>query len=166
MNKNKKIINSITNTPKSINIIKNLVNLVGVTIGIIISSIGVIMFLESVLKLYIFDLKQDRYNSFEYRCQQYDIDSIEAQRLIGQGDFIPMDINLKRQSNTNKIKKLTREDKRFLQNKYKECKKESKEEAEKQFQRGEKMNIAEGIAFMVTGFTLLYFYQRRKKSKK
>jgi len=146
-------------------IIKSLVSLVGVTAGIIITAIGVIMFLESVLKIYIFDLKQDRYNSFEYRCEQYDIDSIEARRLM-ERDFDGVRVDIAMNPSSEKVKKLTKENKKFLQNKYKECKKEAKEEAEKQFQRGEKMDIAEGIAFMITGFTLLYFYQRKRRSNK
>ena len=42
-NKNKKIENQEKNQIKSVEIIKNLINLVGVTAGIIISSIGAIM---------------------------------------------------------------------------------------------------------------------------
>jgi len=154
-------------TGKVEGIIRSLVSLVGVTAGIIITTIGVIMFLESIFKIYVFDLKQDRYNRFDYRCEQFDVDSIEARRLMGQGDFnniARIDIAIKPSS--EKAKKLTKEDKEFLQNKYKECKKEAKEEAQNDFQRSEKMDIAEGIAFMITGFTLLYFYQRKRKTTK
>ena len=77
------------NKNKAVKIIKSLIALVGVTAGIIISAIGAIMFLQSMFKLYLFDIKQDRYDSWEYRCQQYDIDSVEARRLLGD-DFLPM----------------------------------------------------------------------------
>ncbi len=152
------------NISKAGEIIKNLVNLVGVTAGIIIVSIGAIMFLESVFKIYIFDLKQDRYNRFDYRCEKFDIDSIEAMRLTGRGDLgVLNEVQLSATKKTEKAKKLTKEEKDFLRKKYQECKKEVKIEAQKDFERGEKMDIAEGIAFMLVGFPLLFFYQRRRK---
>jgi hypothetical protein len=154
---------------KAEGIIKSLVNLVGVTAGIIIVSIGAVMFLESIFKIYIFDLKQDRYSRFDYRCEQYDIDSIKARKLIGDRDFLmegALNVAPIKQAKDKKNKKLTKEEEKFLERKYKECKLEAKTEAEKDFQRKEKMDIAEGIAFMLVGFPLLYFYQRRRRSKK
>ena len=167
-NKNKENFQSAHTVSKAEGIIKNLVNLVGVTAGIILTSIGAIMFLDSVFKLYVFDVKQDRYNNWEYQCQQYDIDSIEARRLVGDNFVGPLGaIEIRPKKEVEKEdKKLTKEEKEFLEKKFKECKKEAKETAEKNFQRREKMDIADGIAFMVVGFALLYFYQRRRKSKK
>lgn len=169
MSKNKENKVHPSTATKAEGIIKSLVTLVGVTAGIIIMAIGVIMFLESVFKIYVFDLKQDRYNSYEYRCQQYDVDSIKANRLLGNRGLMPIELELgmaqSGNGKTDKDKDLTKEDIKFLKEKYSECKKEVKEEAEKNFQRGEKMDIAEGTAFMIVGFALLFFYQRRRKNK-
>jgi hypothetical protein len=162
-NKNKK--ENVVTASKAEGIIKSLVNLVGVTAGIIIVSIGSIMFLESVFKIYIFDIKEDRYNSFEYRCEQFDIDSVEARRLVGTNLNMPVSLSPVKE-NSQKISKLTKEDKEFLRKKFEECKKETKKEAQEDFERREKMDIAEGIAFMLVGFPLLYFYQRRRKTRK
>lgn len=143
-------------------VIKSLVQLVGVTAGIIILSIGAIIFLESIFKLYIFDLKEDRYNNFDYRCEKYNVDSIRANKLLGfQDEFMLTKPIVK---NDKKIEKLTQEDIEFLEKKYKECKKEAQKEAEKEFQKREKMDIAERIAFILVGFPLLYFYQRRERN--
>jgi hypothetical protein len=47
---------------KATEIIKNLINLVGVTAGIIITAIGSIMLLNSFLKLYVFGIETDSYH--------------------------------------------------------------------------------------------------------
>lgn len=162
MTKNKKTENQ--NITKAESIISNLINLAGVTIGIIILSIGAIMFFKSIFKLYILDIKQDRYNSFDYQCNIYDIDRIEASRLTGIGDIEPAAINLERKQKENK--KLTEEEKEFLRKKYQECKEKVKKENEENFVRGQKIDIADSIAFILVGIPLIYFYQRRRKSKK
>ena len=150
-------------TSKAVGVIKSLVSLVGVTVGIIISVIGAIMFLESIFKLYVFDVQEGRYSNYTYRCEQYDIDSIEARRLVGM-DFGPA-IQVKTPS-TKKIAKLTEAEKKKLREQYTKCKKEAKEEAHKSFVNGEKMDIATGIAFILVGLPLLYFYQRKRKDRK
>jgi len=170
MTKDKK--ENIGVTSKAEGIIKSLVNLVGVTAGIIIVSIGSIMFLESVFKIYIFGIDHGRYNSFAYRCDQFDIASVEARRLIGTNTNLTVDVAMlelpekrlnSKDEKKQKQKRLTKEEVQFLQTKYKECKKEAKQEAKENFERGEKMDIAEGIAFMLVGFLLLYFYRRKRR---
>ena len=155
---------SDANENKAVKIVKSLVGLVGVTAGIIISAIGAIMFLESIFKVYVFDVQNGRYNNYEYRCEQYDVDSIEARRLVG--DNIHMLETKAPVKNKDAIKELTEKQRTFLKNKYKECKIESKEDSYKDFINGEKMDIATGIAFILVGLPLLYFYQRRRKDKK
>ncbi len=155
---------------KTVGIVKSLINLVGVTAGIIITAIGAIMFLDAVFKLYIFDIKQDRYTSLDYRCQQYDIGSIEANRILGNdlimGPIPAVGISPRKTNERESGKELTEEEKEFLQKKFKECKEEARKSAEENFRRGEKMDIASGLAFVLVGLPLLYFYQRRRREDK
>ena len=149
------------NKSNAVKIVSSLVNLVGVTAGIIIVAIGSIMFLESIFKIYIFDIKEDKYNSFEYRCDQFDIDNIEARRLLGQ-DFGPIHAK----TIVKDIKNLSEEEKEFLRKKYNQCVEDAKQKSQKQYLNNRKMNIATGLAFIIVGFPLLYFYQRRRKRLK
>ena len=161
---NKKVENNTASVSKAVDIIKNLVNLVGITAGIIIASIGGVMFLNSILKLYIFDIKTDRFSSFEYRCNQFDLDNIRARKLVG-GGFNPMPIEVEMiEKNNQKNKKLTEEDKKFLKKKYEECIEKAKKDDEEAFVQRKKMDLTDGLAFLIVGFALLFFYQRRKKN--
>ncbi len=163
MVKNKKIENYQTNS-KAEGIISNLINLSGVTIGIIILSIGAVTLFQSFFKLYIFDIKKDTYGSSYYKCEIFNIDTVRANEIMGRK--VPFDLDMRVEVKNKNIKNLTKEDKDFLRNKYQECVKESKKEDMDNFQRGQKTNIAEGLAFILVGIPLIYFYQRRRRSKK
>jgi len=160
----------MSDSNKAVKIIKSLTDLVGVTAGIILASIGAIMFLNSVFNLYIFNIKTPEYMySDEYRCSQFDVDRIEAERLTGRGAGpVAMQLgapNMTAVSNPRaQAPELTKEQKEALQKKFKECKEKVRKESEEKFETGEKRHIATGLAFMIVGFPLIFFYQRRKRN--
>jgi len=59
-------------------------------------------------------------------------------------------------------KKLTEEDKKFLKKKYEECIEKAKKDDEEAFVQRKKMDLTDGLAFLIVGFALLFFYQRRR----
>ena len=153
---------------KAVTIISKLINLVGVTAGIILVSIGGIMLLQAMLKLYVFGIEQGRFASQDYfTCGVYDIDRMHAQSLthIPSGPQ-PLEIappKFATQKPAKTYEDLSAEDKEFLRTKYEECIKKEKEGQIKSFKRDKKMDIADGVAFLLIGALLLFFYQRKKK---
>ncbi len=145
-------------------IIKNLINLIGVTVGIVIMSIGAIMLISSFLKVYVFHIEYNGYDDFSYKCEQFDVDFIEANRLRGNNfGSKPAIMN---SENEKQVAKLTEAEREKLRKKYKECKKEAQQEAHKKFLVQEKIHLATGIAFVVVGIPLLIYYQKRSRKEK
>ncbi len=151
---------------KTVKIIKSLIDLVGVTAGIVISSVGAIMFLNAVFNLYVFQISEPRYAiSDEYECAVFDVDKIEAQMLTGVNAgpvAMPLDKNATAKQGKELIK-LSKEQKNDLRKKYEKCKKDLEEKNQKLFETDQKRSMATGLSFMIVGFPLLYFYQRKKK---
>jgi len=142
-------------------IIKNLISLIGVTAGIVITAIGAIMLISSFLKVYVFHIQSDGYNDYVYQCRQFDIDTIEADRLVGNNlGSKPVAVN---PVSEKQILKLTEEEKEKLRKKYKECQQEARKKSHEKFLIREKIHLATGIAFVVVGLPLLFFYQKRNR---
>ena len=142
-------------------IIKNLINLIGVTAGIVITAIGAIMLISSFLKVYVFHIQSDGYNDHVYQCRQFDIDTIEADRLVGNNlGSKPVAVN---PVSEKQILKLTEEEKKKLRKKHKECLLEAEQKSHEKFLTREKIHLATGIAFVVVGLPLLFFYQKRNR---
>ena len=155
---------------KAVEIISKLVTLVGVTAGIILVSIGAIMILQSFLTIYVFGIDTPQYGGYnEFSCEMYDVEKIKARKLSGYQSFgpiaAPVNIDKSSPQNTKIKKELSQEDKEFLSKKYEECKEKTKKEGKEKFIRGEKHDIANGIAFLITGFALLFFYKTKRKKK-
>ncbi len=151
---------------KTVKIVKSLINLVGVTAGIVISSVGAIMFLNAVFNLYVFQISEPRYSmSSDYECAVFDVDRIEAQMLTGVSAgpaAIPLEKGLPAKQDKTQVR-LSEEQKEKLRKKYEQCKKELAEKNQKLFETDQKRSMATGLSFMIVGFPLLYFYQRKKK---
>ncbi len=150
---------------KAVKIVKSLINLVGVTAGIILASIGAIMFLSAIFNLYVFNIKSPEYSYGDYyKCDIFDVDRIEASILLGSNNS--PEIALKAPTNKvqkEKVSQLTEEQKKKLREKYKECVEKLKKDNEEKFKTSEKRHIATGLSFMIVGFPLIFFYQRKKK---
>ena len=156
---------------RALKIIKSLISLVGVTAGIILVSVGGVMFLNSLFNLYVFKL-QDEYRD-DYKCQIYDLDAIEAQKLLGYDNPRPIPLSVGVAPTSSEIKKekivnLTEEQKEKLKRKYRECKKEAEAESQRRYELGQKRSFATGLSFLLVGLPLIFFYQgrRRRKSEK
>ncbi len=144
-------------------IVNNIINLIGVTVGIVITVIGAIMLISSFLKVYVFHIeyKYDGCNDFSYnKCEQFDIDTIGANRLMGNK---PVTLS---PTSEKQILKLTKEEKEKLRKKYKECQQEAEQKSHEKFLIREKNHLATGIAFVIVGLLLLFFYQKRNRKNK
>ena len=106
--------------------------------------------------MYIFDIKTDRFSDFSYKCEKFDIDSVEADLIFGRPIAFPEEIK------DREKKKLTKEEKKILEEKYNKCISEERKRAEENFKKKKKMDIADGFSFLFVGLILLYFYHRRK----
>jgi len=155
-----------TKTTKVIELIGKLTKLVGVSAGIVLISIGGIMLLQAILKLYVFDIKTSQYPTIYGACDVYDIDRLRAVSLTGSPAPVLDPEPIKSSRNTKKYSELTKEDKEFLKRKYSECIKKEQKSREESFSRDMKMDIANGIAFSLVGSLLLFFYGRRRKLHK
>jgi hypothetical protein len=143
---------------KAVKLVISLINLVGVTAGIIIGSIGAIMFLNAVFTLYLFGIDTAKYNNFEYRCDAFDVDRIGAKLITGIDTH-----GLSISGITTNIQELTKEQVETLREQYNECKEQASADAKEEFVMDQKRNMATGMAFMIVGFPLMYFYQRKRK---
>ena len=141
---------------KATAIIKNLINLVGVTVGITITAIGSIFLIGSFLKLYVFGIERDAYFEPKWACEKYDWETKELNNIVSYDETT--------NSNTNKNKKEpTKEEKDRLNKKYKECiADEEKNEKEKYFLT-KTDDMIQGLAFLIVGLPILFLYQKRKK---
>ncbi len=168
---------------KKTGIIKNLANLVGITTGIILFSIGAITFLNIFLKSYIFKADGDRYGYYaeniEQQCEYLNPEKEElnnALKKINSGN--PMYFNSPKlvqpidtvkenskdsKEKTDKKEKLTEKEKGILKKAYDKCLVDKKEERDirKKKERGQQM--AWGLSFLLVGIPLLWFYHRRRE---
>ncbi len=123
------------------------------------------MFLSAIFNLYVFNIKTPEYAySDYYKCDIFDVDRIEASILLGSNSS--PEIALKpptSKAQKEKISQLTEEQKKKLREKYQECIEKVKKDNEEKFRISEKRHIATGLSFMIVGFPLIFFYQRRKK---
>ncbi len=145
---------------KAIKIVKSLIDLVGSAAGIVIVAIGGIMFLNALFNLYVFKIESPAYTSNLYKCDVFDVDRLWATSLTGA----PTPVALP-DSPVRKIQNfgdLSQEDIKKLRQKYDECVKEVKEQERQEFYTNQKRSMATGLAFMIVGFPLIFFYQRRK----
>ncbi len=182
--KNKKINN------KTEGVIAGLVNLAGISAGIIILAIGSIMFLENIFKYYIFNIKNDYYGNSDWVCEKYNIEKAEIDKLLETkvGNITPIaggplklsqaeinmvtfgpdfdNLNSKQFQKQQKKQdlQLTAEEKEKIKNYYQKCIEKTKKEDTERFANQVRRNIATALAFIFVGLPLIIFYQRRRKN--
>ena len=152
---------------RAVKIIRSLINLVGVTAGIIITSIGAILFFNALFNLYVFKIDQPEFGPDRtYLCDEYNVDLIEARRLAGnlgrpRGTMAPPP----KSANVGEVagKKLTEAQKAKLRKKYNQCLEKAKKENKQRFRISQKRRIATGLSFVLVGIPLILFYQKRRK---
>lgn len=144
---------------KATEIIKNLVNLVGVTAGIIITAVGSIMLINSVLKVYVFGIEVNSHFDPKWTCEKYDWETREFKKL--ENNMLSSDVNVNININNDK-KELTQEQKEELDKKHKECLLDEEIKAKNKYFANKKEEMGDGLAFLIVGLPILFFYQRRK----
>lgn len=158
-------------------IVKNLINLVGVTAGIILMSIGAITFFNVFLQNYVFGVDGERYGyerTIEERCDMYNPDKEElneAMKKLGTTDprYMPVEyvatLQVKdKKEKKDKIKeKLTENEKKILKDKYNKCLADEKTKDERRIKNNNGRQMAWGLAFLIVGTPILWFYHRRRE---
>ncbi len=120
----------------ALDIIKNLVKLVGTSAGIILFSIGAVMLLNSFLKLYVFSLETDSYFNPQRTCQQ-----VEKKDDLNFSDEI------------------------FNEAEYSSCVERETTYAKETYQKRKKSEMIDGFSFLVVGTIIFIFYQKKKKKE-
>ncbi len=139
---------------KTLLILKNAVNLIGSSVGVILLAVGSVMLLNAVLKGYVFGLEKDSYYS-QYECDHilYPLDyddrlmAFEEVDLVTESDEVASD-------------GMTDEER---QEKYKACQDRMEERAQEQFHNRTMHSMIDGLTAVIVGGALLWYYSRRPK---
>jgi hypothetical protein len=130
---------------KAIEVIKNLINVVGSSVGVIMIAIGGVMFLGAFLKLYVFGLEKGQHFQ-PYRCD-------EIMRPVGVDD---VDMPIK----GNQYANLSFERRQKL---YDECIHNELKNEKERYVNQQKHAMIDGFTFGVVGLPILVFYMRRSR---
>jgi hypothetical protein len=142
-------------------IIKKLINLVGVTSGIIITAIGSIMLISSFLKLYVFGIEKGAHFDPKWSCNIYDIEEKITNDLLYSAKNVHI---LEIDSENKNIKKVFSEkEKEELAKKHKKCILDENQKEKEKYFLSKKENMADGLALLIVGFTILLIYKMKKK---
>jgi len=137
---------------KILEFIKEAVRLVGASAGVILLAIGMVMLLQAVLKLYVFEVKIDRYFDASFACARFDP---SAPQIVP--DKVPSGGGVYVGRSDNKMSK------EEMEQKYQDCMKKEQERAEKRYKEGKKEDMADGIAFLLAGLLLLVAFRFKRK---
>jgi len=118
--------------------IHDLINFGGAIVGIVLTAIGGVMFLNTSLKLYVFRLETNPYFSFREMCD----DEFYGKPYVEPGQMVPP--------------KKTEEEIQDCMNKRLEIEKKS-------FRRQQQENFIQGTAFLIVGAFFWILHRRRKK---
>ncbi len=157
---------------KALDIIKNLVRLAGSVAGIILVSIGAVMMLNSFLKFYIFGIETGKYfnpNSI-WQCERVNPDSTDFDTVAYQkesaaleADSVALSVVIEPQPWSPKL--ITPEERERLYAKYKLCVGKEIENEKSKYKKEKLEFLADGIAFLIVGLMVLFFYRNRKETK-
>ncbi|XLQ20429.1 MAG: hypothetical protein ACKUBY_01450 [Candidatus Moraniibacteriota bacterium] len=130
---------------RAIEIIKNLINVIGSSVGVIMIAIGSVMFLGAFLKLYVFDIRSDE-DFRAYQCDQI----IDAPYTNPQqtGNYV---ITQKQLSEEDRLEQ------------YEQCIARENKREQIQFVNRKKHAMIDGFALIVVGLPILLFYMFRAK---
>ncbi len=140
---------------KILEFIKEAVRLVGASAGVILLAIGMVMLLQALLKLYVFQIKTESYGDFSYRCARFDPMTPEV---------LPLDLAGPHHKASQKPKDLSAEEKAKMQKQYDECIKKEEQKAELRYKKSKKSDMADGVAFLIAGTVLLLMFRRKRKN--
>ena len=130
---------------KAIEIIKNLINVIGSSIGVIMIAIGSVMFLGAFLKLYVFNLKTDA-NFRTYECDQIINAPYTNPQIIEEKGVVHNQL-----SNQERTEKYT------------QCIEREIDREQVRFINQKKHAMIDGFALIIIGLPILIFYMRRSK---
>jgi len=127
---------------KAIEIIKNLINVIGSSVGVIMVAIGSVMFLGAFLKLYVFNVNLDA-DFRAYQCDQIiDAPYTNPQQVKNTSEQLSEEDRLERHEQCI-AREIKREQARFINHK--------------------KHAMIDGFALIVVGLPILLFYMFRAK---
>lgn len=123
----------------------DLQNFAGVLIGLIMISIGSVMFLNAVAKLYVFGYTSSSYFSADERCENNNI-------------YEPAPFVLPDAQPVDKLIKKTPEE-------IKLCIEKSEKKELKRYTRDKQEDIISGLILIIIGFPLWFFHKQRKEKE-
>ncbi len=130
------------------------VSLIGFAVGIVLFAIGAVMFLQALLKLYVFKIETSYYYAdISFRCERFNPDAQmvmpnEAVGFKGQGVIVGRAEDKK--------------DKEAQEKKYQECIKKEEEKAKERYRQDKKSDMADGIAFLIASAVLIFVFRKKK----
>lgn len=130
---------------RAIEIIKNLINVIGSSVGVIMIAVGLVMFIGAFLKLYVFNLELGA-NFRAYNCDQIIDAPYTNPKMIDDGSVTQ-----------DQLSKKDRMDK------YNQCVKREDKREYGRFINEKKHMMIDGFTFFIVGLPILIFYMRRSK---
>lgn len=133
------IHNSHNTMEKKFSWLRDLINVAGVVVGIVLTAIGAIMFLNSSLKLYVFGFETSSYFNAYEQCEQ--------------PEWVPV----KGADRTEKKEKTPEE--------VEECVTKKTEYEKERYARQQKEQMIDGFAFLFVGLFLWLLHKKMKKEE-
>ncbi len=124
--------------------LSQLVNVGGTIVGIVLTAVGGVMFLNTVLKVYVFGFEINSYFSAEEMCQKEEYRSVP-----GPDKAVPTMVQ--------ELKVHTPEE-------IAQCKEEKTQVEKERYSRQQKERMVDGFAFLFVGLALWTIHRREKKA--
>jgi len=123
--------------------LRELVNFGGSIVGIVLTAVGGVMFLNTVLKVYVFGFEINSYFSAEEMCQKEEYRSVP-----GPDKAVPTMVQELKVNTPEEIA---------------QCKEEKTQVEKDRYSRQQKEKMVDGFAFFLVGVVLWALHRRKKK---